>query len=155
VLSFTVFSLKKPRKINLNGFAFYTKPSSSVECLDVSVRLDMAILHDPPIVRPYCHGKSKHAPKQSSAKKEALGNGQRRFLPKSMSLPSLSSVIKSSLTWAGDTWYNAHQDDSSKVEKGGHTDRDDRKKVLYLRMRNVCPTLPPPNTKINFRRFIP
>ncbi|KAF7597253.1 hypothetical protein BBP40_008095 [Aspergillus hancockii] len=96
----------------------------------------MAILHESPIVRPYCHGRTKHASKQSSTW-DALGNGQRHFLPKSISLPSLSSVIKTSLVWAGDNWYNANQDGSSKAERRGHTELEDRKQVLYLRMRNA------------------
>ncbi|KAE8352611.1 acyl transferase/acyl hydrolase/lysophospholipase [Aspergillus coremiiformis] len=95
----------------------------------------MAILHDPPILRPHCLTKSKHVRKPSSIK-EASGT-QRRFLPRSGSLLSLSSVIKSSLAWAGDTWYNVNQDGSSKVEKGGQTFVEDRKQVLYLKMRNA------------------
>lgn len=96
----------------------------------------MAILHDSPILHPHCHPQSKHVRKPSSVK-EASGT-QFRFLPRAVSLPSLSSVIRSSLTWAGDTLYNVNQDGSSKVDKGGHTTTDDRKQVLYLKMRNVC-----------------
>lgn len=96
----------------------------------------MAILHDSPILRPHCHPNSKHVRKPSSVK-EASGT-QFRFLSRAVSLPSLSSVIKSSLTWAGDTLYSVNQDGFSKVDKDGHTTTDDRKQVLYLKMRNVC-----------------
>lgn len=96
----------------------------------------MAILHDSPIISPRCHSKSKHARKPSSVK-ETSGTPF-RFLSRAVSLPSLSSVIKSSLTWAGDTLYNVNQDSSSKVGKGGNSTIEDRKQVLYLKMRNVC-----------------
>ncbi|KAF7618156.1 putative patatin family phospholipase [Aspergillus flavus] len=95
----------------------------------------MAILHDSPILRPHCHPNSKHVRKPSSVK-EASGT-QFRFLSRAVSLPSLSSVIKSSLTWAGDTLYSVNQDGFSKVDKDGHTTTDDRKQVLYLKMRNA------------------
>lgn len=95
----------------------------------------MAILHDPPIIQHHCHTKSKHARKPSSIKD--VSTTQCRFLPRSVSLPSLSSVIKSSLAWAGDTWYNVNQDGSPKAGKGGHTAVEDRKQVLYLKMRNA------------------
>ncbi|KAE8399287.1 hypothetical protein BDV37DRAFT_275432 [Aspergillus pseudonomiae] len=95
----------------------------------------MAILHDSPIISPRCHSKSKHARKPSSVK-ETSGTPF-RFLSRAVSLPSLSSVIKSSLTWAGDTLYNVNQDSSSKVGKGGNSTIEDRKQVLYLKMRNA------------------
>ncbi|KAE8324942.1 acyl transferase/acyl hydrolase/lysophospholipase [Aspergillus sergii] len=95
----------------------------------------MAILHDSPILRPHCHPNIKHVRKPSSVK-EASGT-QFRFLSRAVSLPSLSSVIKSSLTWAGDTLYSVNRDGSSRVDKDGHTTTDDRKQVLYLKMRNA------------------
>ncbi|KAE8152613.1 acyl transferase/acyl hydrolase/lysophospholipase [Aspergillus avenaceus] len=93
----------------------------------------MAVLPDPTIVRPHCRGKKKLIVKQATA--ETTGNSC-RLLPKANSLPSLSSAIKSSLSWAGNTLYNLNFDEHTEPNDGG-SERSDRKELLYFKLRNA------------------
>ncbi|RHZ62782.1 putative Patatin family phospholipase [Aspergillus thermomutatus] len=61
---------------------------------------------------------------------------RRHILPKSISIPSFPSVVRNSLSWAGDT-LNAYRDGASREQRKALTDTEDRKQVLYLRIRNA------------------
>ncbi|PYH47349.1 putative Patatin family phospholipase [Aspergillus saccharolyticus JOP 1030-1] len=94
----------------------------------------MSIIHDPTVVRTQCNSKSRRRPTPDAIRDTAARS--RRSLLKSLSVPSLSSVVKSSLTWAGDTW-NYRRDGSCAEQRQESSDREDRKQVLYLKMRNA------------------
>lgn len=53
-----------------------------------------------------------------------------------LSPPSLSSIVKASWEWAEDS-YNSYWDGLTREERKERMDREDRKQVLYVRMRNV------------------
>ncbi|KAF7170174.1 hypothetical protein CNMCM5623_002689 [Aspergillus felis] len=93
----------------------------------------MSLFHDSPLVQPKCHrgGKSRSQLKVSSTPAR-----QRHILSKSISIPSLPSVVRSSLSWAGDT-LNAYRDGASREQRKALTDIEDRRQILYLRMRNA------------------
>lgn len=59
----------------------------------------------------------------------------RRF-PGSSSNLSLSSIIINPLGWVEDS-FNAYRDGLSKEERKDRMDRENRKQVIYLKMRNV------------------
>ena len=61
---------------------------------------------------------------------------KRHSLLKSISIPSLSSIVKNSLSRAEDG-FNTYRDGLSKEERKARTEREDRRQILYLRMRNV------------------
>ncbi|EAW10312.1 putative Patatin family phospholipase [Aspergillus clavatus NRRL 1] len=95
----------------------------------------MSLFHDSTIVQqPKCHGKSKSGNKPGPS--STSSNRQHHFLPRLISIPSLSSVVRNSFTWAGDTLYS-YRDWASKEQRKALTEAEDRKEVLYLRMRNV------------------
>ncbi|RAL15975.1 putative Patatin family phospholipase [Aspergillus homomorphus CBS 101889] len=94
----------------------------------------MSILHDPTVVRTQCNSKSKRRPTEA-ATRDAAG-GSRRSLFKSISVPSLSSFVKSSLLWAGDT-LNYQIDGLTAEQRKSRIDMQDRKQVLYLKKRNA------------------
>ncbi|OJJ71192.1 hypothetical protein ASPBRDRAFT_605717 [Aspergillus brasiliensis CBS 101740] len=89
----------------------------------------MSILHDSSLVRPQCHVKGKPRPPETS-------NKPRRSVLKSVSLPSLSAVVKTSLTWAGDTW-GSYGSGQSQKERKLRAAADERKEALYLKKRNA------------------
>lgn len=53
-------------------------------------------------------------------------------------LPSLASVVRGSLTWAGSVWnYDTGAPEKQRLDEELYSETEDRKEVLYLRMRNV------------------
>ncbi|PYH93539.1 patatin family phospholipase [Aspergillus ellipticus CBS 707.79] len=90
----------------------------------------MSILPDPSLVRPHCVSKSK-----SKATRDPPARPRRSVL-KSISLPSLSSVVKQSWTWAGDTW-GSYGDGLSPEQRKRQAEIESRKQVLYLRKRDA------------------
>ncbi|GFF24831.1 putative patatin family phospholipase [Aspergillus lentulus] len=93
----------------------------------------MSLFHDSPIVQPKCYGGAKS---RSQLNVSTTPARQRHILTKSISIPSLPSVVRNSLSWAGDT-LNAYRDGASREQRKALTDIEDRKQVLYLRMRNA------------------
>ncbi|GAQ37682.1 hypothetical protein AtubIFM55763_006682 [Aspergillus tubingensis] len=89
----------------------------------------MSILHDSSLVRPQCHVKGKPRSLETP-------NKPRRSVLKSVSLPSLSAVVKNSLTWAGDTW-GSYGNGQSQKERRLRAAVDERKEALYLKKRNA------------------
>ncbi|KAL5000071.1 acyl transferase/acyl hydrolase/lysophospholipase [Aspergillus recurvatus] len=86
---------------------------------------------DSPIITSTWHSKGKHSNSHAFAK-DSPRNGYRP-------VPSLASVVRGSLTWAGSVWNS--EDIISKKKRGFeeelHSETEDRKQVLYLRMRNA------------------
>ncbi|PYI22264.1 patatin-domain-containing protein [Aspergillus violaceofuscus CBS 115571] len=94
----------------------------------------MSLLHDPTVVRTQCNSKSKRRPTQDAIR--GATGGSRRSLLKSISVPSLSSFVMSSLTWAGDT-LSYRKDGPCAEQRTARIDVEDRKQVLYLKKRNA------------------
>lgn len=61
---------------------------------------------------------------------------KRHSLLKSILIPSLSSIVKNSLTWA-ENGFSTYRDGLSKEQRKARIEREDRRQILYLRMRNV------------------
>ncbi|RLM00942.1 hypothetical protein CFD26_100619 [Aspergillus turcosus] len=95
--------------------------------------ITMSLFHDSPIVQPKCHSGVKSRNQLNVSSTPAR---HRHILPKSISIPSLPSVVRSSLSWAGNT-LNAYRDGASREQRKALTDVEDRKQILYLRMRNA------------------
>ncbi|RAH82767.1 patatin-domain-containing protein, partial [Aspergillus japonicus CBS 114.51] len=94
----------------------------------------MSLLHDPTVLRTQCNSKSKRRPTQDAIR--GATGGSRRSLLKSISVPSLSSFVMSSLTWAGDT-LSYRKDGPCAEQRTARIDVEDRKQVLYLKKRNA------------------
>lgn len=94
----------------------------------------MSLLPDRALVRPQCHGKARRTSKPKPA---ALS--QRDSLLKRTSLPSLSSVVKGSLAWAGDRWFGTSGTDRSRERSSRLTEAEAQRQSLYFKMRTVSP----------------
>ncbi|KAL4804296.1 acyl transferase/acyl hydrolase/lysophospholipase [Aspergillus unguis] len=95
----------------------------------------MAPIPEPPLITPAWHGKGKHASHPSP--KDHIRNGYKPRL-KLDTLPSLASVVKGSLSWAGSVWsYDNAVPTKQKAEEDLRLETEDRKQVLYLRMRTA------------------
>ncbi|KAL4885581.1 acyl transferase/acyl hydrolase/lysophospholipase [Aspergillus karnatakaensis] len=96
----------------------------------------MSPLPETPLIIPTWHGKGKpHAGHGSPLDSTRSGFRPRLNLSP---VPSLTSVVRGSITWAGSVW-NAG-DVVSKEQKFAEelqSEAEDRKQVLYLRMRNA------------------
>ncbi|KAA8648994.1 putative Patatin family phospholipase [Aspergillus tanneri] len=93
----------------------------------------MSLFPDRTLVRPHCYGKDKRV---LASKPVCLT--QRGSLLKLTSLPSLSSVVKGSLAWAGDRWwYGSPGNDRSSDNRRGITSKEDRRRSLYFKMHNA------------------
>ncbi|KAL3466038.1 acyl transferase/acyl hydrolase/lysophospholipase [Aspergillus heterothallicus] len=89
---------------------------------------------DPPIISSTWHNKSKPSANLSSPREFSLQNPRR-----SVSVPSLASVVRGSITWAGNVWNSTGVAPSKqrKLEAEYKAEVEDRKQVLYLRLRNA------------------
>lgn len=98
----------------------------------------MSLFHDAGIDP--CHGMNcarKTSVSSSTSRKKRPAKGH--FLLGSISPPSLPLIVKSSWEWAEDS-FNSYRDGLTKAERKERMDREDRKQVLYMRMRNVSIT---------------
>ncbi|KAI9931012.1 hypothetical protein ASPWEDRAFT_100495 [Aspergillus wentii DTO 134E9] len=93
----------------------------------------MSLVHDSAIVHSKCHGKSKKESEHVTIRELSSKNAS---LLRSISVPSLSSIVKNSLYWAGDT-FHSYRDGLSKEERKSQMRIEDNKQILYLRMRNA------------------
>ncbi|CAG7923757.1 unnamed protein product [Penicillium olsonii] len=57
-------------------------------------------------------------------------------LRKSVSVPTVSSLVKDSWGWAGDT-FHTYRDGLTKEQRHAKAEIEDRKQILYLRMKNA------------------
>lgn len=85
----------------------------------------MSVLRDSTIVS-QCH-EPEHT---------VLPAPQRRPLRKAISIPAVSSIVRDSWNWAGET-IHTYRDGLSAEERKQRADREDRKQVLYLKIKNV------------------
>lgn len=94
----------------------------------------MTTFRDPTSVHSQIHRKkSLHFERSPNGK-----NASSRTSPlrKRASFAAVSSLVKDSVSWAGDR-LNTYRDGLSKEEREEKLRRDNRKQLLYLRMRNV------------------
>lgn len=91
----------------------------------------MTTLRDPAAIHSQLHRK-KSLPhvdlKQDAPRSSRLG--------KRASFAAFTSVVRDTVSWAGDT-LNTYRDGLSKEEREKKARDDDRKELLYLKMRNV------------------
>ncbi|KAJ5108072.1 hypothetical protein N7456_004747 [Penicillium angulare] len=87
----------------------------------------MSVLGDSAIVHSKCH--SRH-----DADTKSLP--PRRSLRKAISIPAVSSVVKGSWNWAGDT-LGYYRDGLSAEQRRHQVEIEDRKQVLYLKIQNA------------------
>jgi TAG lipase/steryl ester hydrolase/phospholipase A2/LPA acyltransferase len=57
-------------------------------------------------------------------------------LRKAISIPSVTSLVKGSWNWAGDT-IHTYRDGLNRDQRTARAEIEDRKQVLYLRIKNV------------------
>ncbi|KAL4946718.1 hypothetical protein BDV06DRAFT_182183 [Aspergillus oleicola] len=100
----------------------------------------MSPIPEPPLITPTWHSKGKK-PASNGSHKELPRNGYRNGYRTRLNLdtvPSLASVVRGSLSWAGSVFSS---DDVITKKQGyeekPHSEKEDRKEVLYLRMRNA------------------
>lgn len=89
----------------------------------------MSVLGDPTIVQ--CHHGRKHSQEHPLSQPSPP-----RRLRKTISIPVVSSLVRDSWNWAGDTLHT-YRDGLSKEERKQRADIEDRKQVLYLKIKNV------------------
>ncbi|KAJ9224339.1 hypothetical protein DTO027B5_4119 [Paecilomyces variotii] len=92
----------------------------------------MSLVRDPTAMHPQCHRRTKLEPKTQTR----LGSLESSGLRKSASIASVSSFVRSSVTWATDT-LQTYRDGLSREEREKRAQVEDRKQILYLRMRNA------------------
>lgn len=92
----------------------------------------MSLLQDPTIIHSRFHRKNT-VQTQTSSSPESSRPGSLR---KRAAVATLSSFVRDSVTWAGDV-LNSYRDGLSKEEREKKMHVDERKQILYLRMRNV------------------
>jgi hypothetical protein len=97
----------------------------------------MSPIPDSPLIASTWHSRGKHS-NSHTVTKDAPRNGHRpRFILDPV--PSLASVVRGSLSWAGSICNS--EDIVSRKKRGFeeelHSETEGRKQVLYLRMRNV------------------
>lgn len=89
----------------------------------------MSMLGDSTIVPSNCH-------KRDSESLVSLPATPSRSLRKAISIPAVSSIVKESWNWAGETLYT-YRDGLSAEERRQKAEVEDRKQVLYLKIKNV------------------
>ncbi|KAL2797863.1 acyl transferase/acyl hydrolase/lysophospholipase [Aspergillus keveii] len=93
----------------------------------------MSPLPEPPIISSTWHNKRKHSLNHPSSR-DLLLQEPRRLV----SVPSLASVVKGSISWAGSVWNTTGVlTKQQRFEQELQAETEDRKQVLYLRLRNA------------------
>src|SRR3954469_17661409 len=92
----------------------------------------MSVLGDSTIVQ--CH----HGRKQATEHSEHVYTKSQspRSLRKAVSIPAVSSLVKDSWNWAGDTLHT-YRDGLNKEQRKRKAEIEDRKQILYMHMKNV------------------
>ncbi|OQE39209.1 hypothetical protein PENCOP_c007G02228 [Penicillium coprophilum] len=91
--------------------------------------LGMSVLGDPTIVQ--CHHGHKHSHEHPLSQSPPP-----RPPRKATSIPAVSSLLKGSWNWAGDTLHT-YRDGLSKEQRKHRTEIEDHKQVLYLKIKNA------------------
>jgi hypothetical protein len=84
---------------------------------------------DSTIVHSQCH-------KRDSDSLVSLPPTPPRSLRKAISIPAVSSIVKDSWNWAGETLHT-YRDGLSAEQRREKADIEDRKQILYLKIKNV------------------
>ncbi|KAJ5389612.1 Lipase 5 [Penicillium cataractarum] len=84
---------------------------------------------DSTIAHSQCH-------KRDSDSLVSLPPPPRRSLRKAISIPAVSSIVKDSLNWAGETLHT-YRDGLSTEQRRQKADIEDRKQILYLKIKNA------------------
>ncbi|KAL4929109.1 putative Patatin family phospholipase [Aspergillus undulatus] len=100
----------------------------------------MSAIADPPLITSTWHTTAQHSANDASPKdlpRNGYRNGYRARLNLE-TVPSLASVVRGSLSWAGSVW-NSEDVTARKqgFEEESHSEEEDRKQVLYLRLREA------------------
>ncbi|KAL5342803.1 acyl transferase/acyl hydrolase/lysophospholipase [Aspergillus crustosus] len=96
----------------------------------------MSPFPETPLITSTWHGKSKHIASHGSPQ-DYSRNGYHPRLNLS-TVPSLTSVVTGSITWAGSVWNSGDVVNKNQgSEKELQPEEEDRKQVLYLRMHNA------------------
>ncbi|OGE51824.1 hypothetical protein PENARI_c012G09359 [Penicillium arizonense] len=92
----------------------------------------MSVLGDSTIVQ--CH----HGRKQATEHSEHVHTKSQppRSLRKAVSIPAVSSLVKDSWNWAGDTLHT-YRDGLNKEQRKRKAEIEDRKQILYMHMKNA------------------
>lgn len=93
----------------------------------------MTTLRDPAAIHSQLHRKKSL---QQVDRKQQQDAPRSSRLGKRASFAAFSSVVRDTVSWAGDT-LNTYRDGLSKDERERKLRDDDRKQLLYLKMRNV------------------
>mgnify|MGYP006919977409 CR=1 FL=1 len=89
----------------------------------------MSVLGDPTIAQ--CQHGRKHPQEHPLSQPSPP-----RSLRKTVSIPAVSSLVKDSWNWAGDTLHT-YRDGLSKEQRKQRADIEDRKQVLYMKIKKV------------------
>lgn len=89
----------------------------------------MSMFGDSTIAHSQCH-------KRDSDSLVPLPPSPRRSLRKAISIPAVSSIVKDSWNWAGETLHT-YRDGLSIEQRKEKADIEDRKQILYLKIKNV------------------
>lgn len=89
----------------------------------------MSMFGDSTIADSQCH-------KRDSDSLVSLPPPPRRSLRRAISIPAVSSIVKDSLNWAGETLHT-YRDGLSAEQRRQKADIEDRKQILYLKIKNV------------------
>ncbi|KAJ6140571.1 hypothetical protein N7470_010367 [Penicillium chermesinum] len=87
----------------------------------------MSVLGDSAIAHPNCY------PKKDST---LIPLPPRKSLRKAISIPAVSTLVKESFTWAGET-LNTYRDGLTPEQRRQRAQIEDRKQVLYLQIKNA------------------
>lgn len=94
----------------------------------------MSMLGDSTIVHSQCHN-------PDSESLVSFASPPRRSLRKAISIPAVSSIVKDSWNWAGETLHT-YRDGLSVEQRRQIAEIEDRKQVLYLKIKNVSQNEP-------------
>ena len=94
----------------------------------------MSMLGDSTIVHSQCHSRDTDS-------LVSFASPPSRSLRKTISIPAVSSLVKDSWTWAGETLHT-YRDGLSAEQRRQKAEIEDRKQVLYLKIKNVSQKLP-------------
>lgn len=92
----------------------------------------MSLLRDPTIFHSRLHRKNTVQTQVEASPESSRASS----LGKRATVATLSSFVRDSVTWAGDV-LNSYRDGLSKEEREKKAYVDERRQILYLRMRNV------------------
>lgn len=94
----------------------------------------MTTFRDPTSVHAQIH--KKKSLQLDRSRNAEIGAAKSSRLAKSASIAGFSSLVRGGVSWAGDR-LNTYRDGLTREEREEKLRRDNRKQLLYLKMRNV------------------